>query len=400
MPKNNKDFFVKKKIWSEVKDELLGCYLKPYIQKILTTGKPLFYVDCFAGKGKFDDGKSGSPLIALENIGECLRTTRMQHAEVKSCFIDLNYARDLEKNLADYKGIQIVSGKYEEEIEQLLRGKQQQNVFLYVDPYGIMALDCGLFDSFADAGFYSIELLINMNSFGFIREACRALRVLYDEAESFEEIEEYYPTVLDASVESIEVLNSIAGGSYWQKIVRDYNQHRDGRRAEREFVEQYCLRLGEKYKYVLNMPMRVKKENHPKYRMIHMSNHPEGCLLMCENIANRWELWRHFQRQGQTTLFMETVESEVVDEASIKRTLEAHLVKYSVPTSLAEVQANFFTNHGVLCKPSVTSGLLRELENEKAIEVVRDPATTPRTGKPSTFFTETAKQHVLLRVRP
>lgn len=66
MAKKNDDFFVEKKPWSEVKDQLLGCYLKPYVAKILHTHKPLVYVDCFAGKGKFDDGKQGSPLIALE----------------------------------------------------------------------------------------------------------------------------------------------------------------------------------------------------------------------------------------------------------------------------------------------------------------------------------------------
>lgn len=39
MSQKNKDFFKKKKAWSKVKDELLGCYLKPYMQKILYTKK-------------------------------------------------------------------------------------------------------------------------------------------------------------------------------------------------------------------------------------------------------------------------------------------------------------------------------------------------------------------------
>ena len=37
MPKDNRNFFEKKKDWSEIKDTLLGAYLKPYFQKILTT---------------------------------------------------------------------------------------------------------------------------------------------------------------------------------------------------------------------------------------------------------------------------------------------------------------------------------------------------------------------------
>ena len=61
MAKKNDDFFDEKKEWSKVKDALLGNYFKPYIQKIMYTRKPIVYVDCFAGKGKFADGNPGSP---------------------------------------------------------------------------------------------------------------------------------------------------------------------------------------------------------------------------------------------------------------------------------------------------------------------------------------------------
>lgn len=37
MAKKNNDFFVGKKAWSVVKDELLGCYFMPYVSKILHT---------------------------------------------------------------------------------------------------------------------------------------------------------------------------------------------------------------------------------------------------------------------------------------------------------------------------------------------------------------------------
>ena len=93
MAKKNDDFFVEKKPWSKVKDELLGCYLKPYVAKILYTRKPLVYVDCFAGKGKFDDGNLGSPLIALDIFQQGLASTKLDgKAKIGAAFIDLNYA--------------------------------------------------------------------------------------------------------------------------------------------------------------------------------------------------------------------------------------------------------------------------------------------------------------------
>ena len=96
MAKKNDDFFVEKKPWSEVKDQLLGCYLKPYVAKILHTRKPLVYVDCFAGKGKFDDGKQGSPLIALDIMQQGLAASTMDgHLQIAPAFIYLYYADDL-----------------------------------------------------------------------------------------------------------------------------------------------------------------------------------------------------------------------------------------------------------------------------------------------------------------
>ena len=54
MSKSQVDFFKKKNEWSEIKDRLLEGYLPQYFQKLLTTHRQIFYVDCFAGKGKFD----------------------------------------------------------------------------------------------------------------------------------------------------------------------------------------------------------------------------------------------------------------------------------------------------------------------------------------------------------
>ena len=52
MSKRNDDFFTNKKKWSETKDTLLGCYLKPYFEKIKYRKNPICYIDAFAGKGK------------------------------------------------------------------------------------------------------------------------------------------------------------------------------------------------------------------------------------------------------------------------------------------------------------------------------------------------------------
>lgn len=69
---HTKDFFKIKKGWSLQKDEIFDRYLVPYIAKILKTRRPLVIIDCFAGKGRFDDGHTGSPIIIANHIRSVL----------------------------------------------------------------------------------------------------------------------------------------------------------------------------------------------------------------------------------------------------------------------------------------------------------------------------------------
>lgn len=400
MAKKNDDFFVEKKPWSKVKDELLGCYLKPYVAKILYTRKPLAYVDCFAGKGKFDDGNPGSPLIALDIFKQGLASTKLDgKARIGAAFIDLNYASDLETNLHDYPGVKIVPGAYEDTIEDLLKSKTGCNVFLYIDPYGIKALDCSKFDAFANGQFNTIELLINMNSFGFIREGCRVMGQKFKMDNTFfDDLVEYDPTRLDASDKSVEALNQIAGGDYWKSIIEQYASGKiDGYKAEEYFSEQYCQRLSESYTYVLNMPIRIQQNQHPKYRMIHATNHPDGCVLMADNICNRWELLKDIQTGGQMSLFETDMNNQIIDAAQIRDQVIDHFSQCDSWTSLTEAEAVFFVKHGAICKSGEIGKVLKSLEKEGRLAVDRTPAFSEKTKKPTAFMTEGHGQTVSVK---
>ena len=397
MAKKNDDFFVEKKAWSEVKDALLGNYFKPYVQKILYTHRPLVYVDCFAGKGKFEDGKPGSPIIALDIIKECRAISHTESSSIHTTFIDLNYALDLKENLRGYYGVKIVSGKFEDNINEILKNKDKCNVFLYIDPYGIKALKCSLFDNFAKRNFYSIELLINMNSFGFIREACHALGTAFDAPDVFDDLIEYDTTKLDATDKSIMELNEIAGGDYWQSIITAYNKHEiDGYEAEAIFAEQYCMRLMENYRFVLNMPLRIKKGQRPKYRMIHATNHCDGCLLMVDNICKRWEMWQDVQNEGQLSLFTETYDNNIIDEEEIEHKVIEHFGQCDTWVSLNEALAIFFVKHGPICKTGEVAKILSRLEKAGKLMAVRSPDKTDK-GTPTKFMTEGKGKTVSVR---
>ena len=398
MSKNNDDFFVEKKAWSQIKDELLGCYFKPYLTKILKTFKPVVYIDCFAGKGKFDDGKDGSPLIALKIIKEVTSSvTKVKNPIVKPIFIEPKHEKELRENIQEYPNAMVLGKKYEDAIETVLSDKKDCSVFLYIDPYGIKSLRCSFFDSLSNGLFPSIELLINMNSFGFFREACRALGTSFEDEEIFGDLIEYEPMRLDKSDKSIKILNEIAGFDCWQQIVRDYKLKKiDGYSAEERISEMYCKRLRNSYKYVLNMPIRIKCGQRPKYRLVHATNHSDGCLLMVENICKRWEVLQKIQNDHQMVFWEENINNMPIEIDYIKAIVIKHFQQCTHYKSLHDVLADFFVNNGIVCSTKTVRDILKELEEESRIEVKREPALS-KTGKTSTFMLENKKQKVSIR---
>lgn len=413
MPKDNKDFFKTKNRWSEIKDQLLGCYLTPYFQKILMTGQPIFYVDCFAGKGKFDDGKDGSPRIVLQVRDNCLGRTTLGNSsgQIDTCFIDLNYTQELSTNISDfdnnYGQPHVISGRYEDKIEGLLSEKRGANVFLYLDPYGIRALDSALFDKFESYDFYSLEMLINFNSFGFFRDACRVMKVDYKNDEALQDLDdlvEYEPTQVSTSKQSADLLTRIAGGEYWKAIVTNYNEGRiNGYQAEKRLSTEYKQRLRQRYGYVLDMPIRLKSGQRPKYRMIHVCDHEDGCFLMAQNMQKRKdELFINLQQSGQLTLadfnstMTSTAENELLSLDEIKEKMKDHLKGFNNNVSITRFLATFVNDYGLLCEFKMIYNILEELKSCGIIDIERTPAFTS-IGKQSAFWEESKGKQIIIR---
>lgn len=404
MSKDNSRFFKEKKIWSEVKDSLLACYLVPYFSKIMMTKRPLLYIDCFAGKGKFEDGKTGSPLNALGCLSESLLKNRSTKEgapkpEVYMRFIESNHAQDLWNNLpqpcpCDCK---VIEGAFELQIGKLLNNAAKRmpnaNVFLYVDPYGIKALNMPLFQALPKH-FSSAELLINLNSFGFLREALRVRKIALKTCDEdlLTDLDEYDSSILD----SLDDLNTIAGGDYWQEIVDQYkHQQISMLEAEKRFAECYKMQLRKSFRYVLDMPIRLKSGQNPKYRLVFATNHVDGCTLMADNIFKRGDyLVRDIQHGGQMSMFETTPDNEYVDEQQIDRKMS--YVVDAIPDGDAvqskELLADFFNQNGVICATRHLNASLARLESGKRIQVTR-PGVAPN----SKYWTEQKGKKIFVR---
>lgn len=402
----NENFFHSKRPWSKIKDMLLSHYLKPYFMKIFHAGS-ILYVDCFAGQGKFEDNQKGSPLIVLDVLQQCVSTSKLSKTpQFKIVLIEPKYSDTLSANINShslFNRTHIINGDFQKEIIPLVKCENAKNLFLYIDPFGIKELSFKLFEEIIIEN-NSLEMLINLNSFGFLREACRVMSMPQKftvELETFLDPDSISDNFVQDIKEQdyIDRLNDIAGGNYWNDILKRYQTKEiTAIKAEQEFSAKYRERLNQNFKYVIDVPIRDKKNNRPKYRIVHATNHPDGCMLMYENICNKWEAISLMQSGGQLSLLTPKHIEIKMSADEIKQRCLAHIQTLSTDnkTSINEIYASFCTKEGVLCSFKELTEILVCLEQEQKIFFTREPQYT-KTGQLSKFMKSTSKQKVWLK---
>ena len=360
-----REFFDEKRNWSIYKDKLLEKYLPIYFSKILTSQKNTTYIDGFAGIGKFDDGTEGSPIIVSRIIQNAIDRTRGK-SNITAYFIEYEFADELKRNLM---GHNVISGDFKIEVPKIINSINDENVFLYADPFGIKHLKFSIIEKLGSRNIRAAELLLNFNAFGFLREGCRLLGVKQDEISDEYEVDE-------ASVEgpnSIDNMNAIANGDYWQDILNEKKLGQiDMKEAEKRFVAGYTDELRKTFKYINNIPIRTGEKNIPKYRMIFGSNNIDGILLMSDAMLSCDRELRLSNRNQQISLF------DYYDMLNCEDAILDCLPNDFV--SIKEMCLLIYNKIGVIYSHIEIQEALKKLEKDNKILVKRWPPCTP-TGK-------------------
>ncbi len=270
--------------------------------------------------------------------------------------------------------------------------------FYTVDPYGIKALNALNFANLSKSGkFRSIEILINFNSYGFFREACRINRIkIKDNLDKIiGDLEEYDNT----PIESYDTLTKIIGTNEWIDIIARYSRNKINTfQAEIEIGNLFCNKLREGFRYVLNMPIRMNDEVGTKYRLVHCCNHIDGCLLVANNRYKRSQEQRQQRFHGQMTFLDYDVNDLTTNDDDIKKYLMTRIeLRGGNEIHLSHLIADFFINVGILCNEQKLVSILKELEKESFIKVRRNPEITPSTGKKSDFWHENKEHQIFIR---
>ncbi len=162
------EFFEEPRSWSILKLRILEGYLSQYFPKVNQYfGLPAVVADLFAGKGRFDNGDAGSPII-IARQAKLYRDKLGINNKVILAESVPDVRRELIHNVQEYIQagvVEVVEGEAAEVGHELLRViSPGVPLFVFLDPFGVKGLSMSLLlKLFERARAESTEVLINFN---------------------------------------------------------------------------------------------------------------------------------------------------------------------------------------------------------------------------------------------
>lgn len=109
----------------------------------------IWYVDGFAGEGRYQDGRDGSPLVGLRRASQALNEDRGYH--LACFFVEKNKKRwaslDGISEAFKRRGVTVHNklGEFSQFAAEIARSTQGSALLLFVDPFGISPLKYDVF---------------------------------------------------------------------------------------------------------------------------------------------------------------------------------------------------------------------------------------------------------------
>jgi three-Cys-motif partner protein len=159
--------------FNQIKHDLIRCYLNGWYPKLGFWAGRVLYGDTHAGRGKYETGDPGSPLVALRTLlKHNALPSLLKQSEFNFLFLeqDPENAESLRKELASFESlpdrinVEVSEGDAFEKLSRILsdlrRDKAQMApAFLFVDPYGF-TIPGALLADLLQAG--RVELFVNV----------------------------------------------------------------------------------------------------------------------------------------------------------------------------------------------------------------------------------------------
>ena len=230
-------------------------------------------------------------------------------------------------------------------------GEAPSTIFYYLDPYGIKDMRLDAITHSPVMG--HTEALVNFCSVGFVRDACAALKVAPRMPDDAFDISEGFP-VETPTTDRIERLTKAVGTDEWMGLIHQFESGEvDFWEVEREVTNMFCRSASAYYRYVTNMPIKDMGQASGsggllKYRLVHMSNYHDGCVLMNDNMLKR----NNELQTSSDSLFLLDVEGAIVDSSAVQRAMLNSVMEHPVGAKVTmwELLAPVISKFGVFEK--------------------------------------------------
>lgn len=324
-----KTFFLGKRPWSKIKDQVLGSYMSPYLAKVAMLGKPILLIDAFAGPGKFEDGTDGSPIII------CQAAEKRIPNQYQAIFVNKNkdhhqkLSKTMEFFIQEHKVVPIL-GTAESLLERLKGQLTNQTIFLYIDPFNLRGWEFSTLEPFLGRDKrFSTEIVINLSIPAIHRLAARNSIKAGRRA----------PTIVKSFHER---LTKVLGGDYWKEVLWSDSGSADNRAEQVLILYQQRLKKAG-MQFVGSCPVREREDSTLKYYITLCSRHPEALLLMNDIMCRAYNK-QTYEAMYADTLF-ENTDWKTARESRSITTVVKELLKEQPSISRSALWLNIVQKH-------------------------------------------------------
>ena len=328
---------------SKAKHHILQEYFPPWVRILSSTHQDLFYVDCFAGKGKYQGGELGSPLIIFQKARD-ITWNRPYHIHLIFVEKDKRRAEQLEQYLDNERSNPKLSYEvFSEDSRNFTKGlldaiHYHTPVFFFIDPYGY-PISIPIINKILQKK--HAEVFLNLMWFQINRDINNPA--------------------------ATHLLDQMFEHSDWSK--QSFLQKK-GKEREEEFLEYFCSQVHSKYHFHFRIRFDPKDRTpggskRTKYYLIHFCNHPKAVLLM-KNVM--WKLGDEegtfdYSAKSQGVLFSSTPTEDQLIEYLKKNYLTKNKSIEFMQLRIDTYQLPFLEKH--------YRGALKKMEADGLINIER-----------------------------
>lgn len=243
---------------TEVKHQILQKYLTSWARVLSSTNSRIHYFDGFAGRGRYEDGEPGSPLLAMDTAD---RNSDL-FDEFLCTFVEFdenNYddlvevVEEKEEECADAVEVIHQNAAFEEVVEEMIEELEDTPIlpsFFFIDPFGYNSMP-----------FETVSDILNLRDQGvevFLTFMVRDIRrFLQNEGHE-------------------DSITRILGTDEWKNISSDVDN------KEEEILKIYERQLKKEagVNYVWPFEMKMPERSETVYYLIHATNHFKGFKIM------------------------------------------------------------------------------------------------------------------------